>query len=272
MAKSRPPQRPASDAPTSAPNPVAALRGEPAAAKRAQRWEAVKTYGSALLLFLFLRTFLVEAFRIPSGSMIPTLLVGDWLFVNKLRYGPVVPFTGIRLKGYAEPAREDVVVFVSPYQPDEAAIGKDPTPVLVKRLMGLPGDTVMMRGGVFHVNGRPMPQTGEATRNPTGDPDETNPLFAWQANYVVRGTRFGEPPATPTHDHWGPLVIPEGQFFMLGDNRYASKDSRYWGLVPRDNIRGRPLFVYYSYNADDSDRPAPWLLDIRWGRLLHWIR
>ena len=101
-----------------------------------------------------MRAFLVEAFRIPSGSMIPTLLVGDWLFVNKLRYGPHVPFTdSTSLPGYAEPQRGDVVVFESPYQQDEADRGADPTPTLVKRLVGMPGDTLHMRAGLLHVNG-----------------------------------------------------------------------------------------------------------------------
>ena len=83
----------------------------------------------------------------------------------------------------------------------------------------------------------------------------------------LRGSRFGEPAATPTLDDWGPLVVPANRLFMLGDNRYDSKDGRYWGFVPRENVRGRPVFVYYSYRADDSDRPLPFLTDIRWGRI-----
>ena len=82
-----------------------------------------------------------------------------------------------------------------------------------------------------------------------------------------RGSRFGEPPATPTLDDWGPLVVPANHLFMLGDNRYDSKDGRYWGFVPRENVRGRPVFVYYSYSADDSDRALPFITDIRWGRI-----
>ena len=204
--------------------------------------------------------------------MIPSLLVGDWLFVNKLRFGPHIPFTSITLPGYAEPRRGDIVVFVSPYQPDEEAIGNDPTPTLVKRVVGLGGDTLHMRAGVVHVNGVAQRQGYAAANNPVGDPNETSPLFEWQRRHHVTGTRFGPPPAQPTHDHWGPLVVPAGHLFMLGDNRYQSKDSRYWGPVPRRNVRGRPLFVYYSYNADDSDRPLPALTDIRWGRIGHVIR
>ena len=83
----------------------------------------------------------------------------------------------------------------------------------------------------------------------------------------LKGSRFGEPPALPTLDDWGPLVVPSNHLFMLGDNRYDSKDGRYWGFVPRENVRGRPVFVYYSYNADDSDRALPFITDIRWGRI-----
>jgi signal peptidase I len=203
--------------------------------------------------------------------MIPALLVGDWLFVNKLVYGPHVPFTNTSLPGYAEPARQDVVVFVSPYQADEASVGNDPTPTLVKRLVGVPGDTVWMRGALLHVNGVPQRQGYEAEQNPTGNGAEQSELFAWQKQYEVRRGALA-PPAVPTHDDWGPLVVPPRHYFMLGDNRYNSKDSRYWGVVPRENIRGRPIFVYYSYNADDSDRPLPFLTDVRWGRIGHLIR
>src|SRR3954465_9989752 len=103
-------------------------------------WENIKSLAGAVLIYLVIKTLLMEAFRIPSGSMIPTLLVGDWLFVNKLAYGPTIPFTNSHLPGYTTPKHQDVVVFVSPYQADEAERGADPTPTLVKRLIGMPGD------------------------------------------------------------------------------------------------------------------------------------
>lgn len=228
--------------------------------------EGIKSVGSVLVVFFVLRIFLVEAYRIPSGSMEPTLLVGDWLFVNKLRFGPHIPFTSINLPGYAEPQRGDVVVFESPPQVDQP---EDPTPILVKRMVAIGGDTVFMRDGVFHLNGVAQRQ-GFAASNPVGDGSEVNPLYAWQHQHEIQGSRFGAPPAQPTHDNWGPLIVPAGHFLMLGDNRYNSKDSRYWGPVPRANVRGRPLFVYYSYDAE-SERPLAFLTAIRWGRLLHWI-
>lgn len=252
-------------------NVVAAARGKsrPGVSRGRILWENIKSLAGALLIFLVIRTFFVEAFRIPSGSMIPALLVGDWLFVNKLRYGPHIPFTNINLPGYAEPKRGEVIVFQSPPQVDQP---EDPTPTLVKRLIGMPGDTIMMRQAIVYVNGIAQRQGYAAASNPVGDPNETSPLFAWQHAFEVKGTRFGPPPATPQHDNWGPLLIPPGRYLMLGDNRYNSKDSRYWGLVPRANVRGRPLFIYYSWNADDSDRPLPFLTDIRWSRIGHRIR
>jgi signal peptidase I len=230
-------------------------------------WENFKALLSALLFFVFLRTFIIEAYRIPSGSMIPSLLIGDWLFVNKLVYGPHVPFTNSSLPGYRDPQRNDVVVFRSPTQIDQPW---DPNPTLVKRLVGMPGDTLFMRRAMLYVNGRPQPQPFAP---PATDQafDSVDPLFDWQKRVALKSSRFGPAPDQPSHDNWGPLVVPAGHYFMMGDSRYNSKDSRYWSYVPRENIRGQPMFVYYSYNADDSDRPLPFITDIRWSRLGHWI-
>ena len=227
-------------------------------------WEVVKSVAGTLAIFLLLRTFLIEAYRIPSGSMIPTLLVGDWLFVNKLRFGPHIPFTDVNLPGYAEPRRGDIVVFVSPFQsfsPD------DPTPTVVKRVIGMPGDTLYAREGVVHVNGEPQRQGWASGRPGPLRGDHVDPILGWQHRVELKGSRFGAPPAEPSIDEWGPFIVPEGTFWMMGDNRYDSIDSRFYGFVPRRNIRGRPLFVYYSYNADDSDRAWPAITDIRWSRL-----
>jgi signal peptidase I len=241
-------------------NPVAAARQ---GARTGRAWENIKSILGTIAIFLVLRTFLIEAYRIPSGSMIPSLLIGDWLFVNKLRYGPHVPFTNINLPGYAEPQRGEVAVFVSPVQVDQPW---DPTPMLVKRIVGVPGDTLHMRGGMLYLNGDAQPQAHQPVPLDDGMGGDVSPLFAWQRPHTIDDSRFGPAPA-PTLDDWGPLVVPPGYYFMLGDARHGSKDSRFWGIVPRANFRGRPLFVYYSYNADDSDRPVPFLTDIRWGRL-----
>ncbi|MHB1222520.1 MAG: signal peptidase I [Gemmatimonadaceae bacterium] len=265
------PRRSAPRAPAAPTNVVAAARGNKPTRPTHGWWENIKAFGGALLIFLFVRTVFVEAFRIPSGSMIPTLLVGDWLFVNKLVYGPHIPLTSVNLPGYADPARGEVAVFESPYQADEAAEGRDPTPTLVKRLWGTPGDTLYMRDGLLYVNGTAQPQPPEMAANPVGDPSDRSFLFEWQSRYALQQTRFGSAPLVPTVGHWGPLLIPADHYFMLGDNRYGSKDSRYWGLVPRENFRGRPIFVYYSWDAE-ARRPLGFLRDIRWDRLGHRIR
>jgi signal peptidase I len=258
---------------------------------RSSLWENVRAFLGTVLVFLVIRTFLIEAFRIPSGSMIPTLLVGDWLFVNKLVYGPHVPFTDVNLPGYSAPRRGDVVVFESPYQEDEARAGADPTPTLVKRLVGVPGDTLFMRGGALYVNGIPQRQGYQTSNNFVGDPSLLLPTdvqvqYDWK-QHAIRPSRFdaafGAAPTQPSLGNWGPVAVPAGLYFMMGDNRYCSKDGRYWGLVPRANLRGRPVFVYYSYrasdasgdtrcNPDQSTRSLPALTDIRWGRIGHVIR
>lgn len=263
--------KPNPDAPA---NTVAALRGGKTGksgkpATRSSTWDNVKAVLWTLAIFLLIRTFLFEAYRIPSGSMIPTLLVGDWLFVNKLAYGPNIPFTDINLPGYREPTRGDVVVFKSPPQLDQPW---DPNPTLVKRLVAVAGDTVHMRGGLFHLNGVPQPQPDAMRENPVRDGSFSDPLFQWQKQHELHGSPIGDPPPVPTLDDWGPLVVPPGYLFMLGDNRYDSKDGRYWGIVPRENVRGRPSFVYYSYRAQGSDRALPFITDIRWGRIGTMIR
>ena len=255
-------------------NTVAAARGrrpaESSGARARRLWDGTKSILGTIAIFLVIRQFLVEAYRIPSGSMVPSLLVGDWLFVNKLVYGPHIPFTSVLLPGYADPRRGEVAVFESPHQADEAAIGADPTPTLVKRIVGVAGDTLHMRSAKLFVNGiEQRPGFGVEPVAP-GD-DSVHPLFAWQAPYSLRESRFGAAPAQPSLDNWGPLVVPAGHFFMLGDNRHESKDSRYWGLVPRRNMRGRPLFVYYSYEPDCAP-PFSAIACIRWGRVGHRIR
>ncbi|CAN5898081.1 signal peptidase I [soil metagenome] len=254
-------------------NVVANARGKKAArgSHFHALWENIKSLAGAILIYLVINTFLIAAYRIPSGSMIPTLLIGDWLFVNKAVYGPHIPFTNAHLPSFSEPKRGEVIVFVSPYQADEAARGSDPTPTLVKRMVGMPGDTLYMRAGLLHVNGIAQRQGfGIVSRpSPRGvQPTDIDPLFQWQHQYELKQSRFGAAPAQPQLDNWGPLVIPVGHYFMMGDNRYESKDSRFWGIVPRENVRGRPSFVYYSYRSgDETDRPLPFITDIRWGRI-----
>jgi signal peptidase I len=239
-------------------------------------WEWAKVFQIAFLLFLVLKTFLVEAYKIPSGSMEHTLLVGDFLLVNKLVYGAEVPFTGQRLPRLRSPQRGDVVVFQWP---------EDPSKNFVKRLVGLPGDTLMMRDGTLYVGGRPLHERYVTHTEPDVDP--TFEEFRWQRDYVVRSAVAAPPTAAatrgaamlagrdpgdhPSRNNWGPLIVPRDSYFVLGDNRDNSLDSRYWGFVPDSLVRGRPMLVYYSYAPDSADRLA-WVRAVRWSRLGERVR
>ena len=236
---------------------------------RAYAKRTVREFLPVIAIFLVTRTMLAEAYRIPSGSMIPTLLPGDWLLVNKVRFGPNIPFTNTHLPGYADPKRGDVVVFVSPAQDPAIRMSPDDSvPVLVKRLVGMPGDTLMMRGGRLSVNGA---VESRAISSLVAE-DAPDAQFAWQHRIEVTGSRFGVPTSRPSVHEWGPLVIPAGDYFMMGDNRDDSVDSRYYGPVPRANVRGTPTFVYYSYDTEAGLDYFRAITEIRWRRLGTWIR
>lgn len=222
-------------------------------------WEWTKSILIALVLFLVIRTFVVEAFRIPTGSMENTLLVGDFLLVNKAVYGAQVPATGLSMPAFGQPERGDVVVFVPPH-----GVNKN----YVKRLVGVPGDTLEMRQKVLYVNGQEMEEPYVQHTDPLTDHISV-PEMLWQREYLAPGVEGGS--YRPTRDTWGPLVVPESRFFMLGDNRDDSEDSRYWGFVDQAAIRGQPLFVYFSYDAQTM-RPFAWLTEVRLGRIGTGIR
>jgi signal peptidase I len=217
------------------------------------------------------RQLLAEAYHIPSGSMEPTLLVGDALFVNKLRVGPHIPFTDRSLPGYASPKRGDVAVFISPPQDASIRISPDEvTPTLVKRIVGIAGDTLVMRHGRLTVNGKLMPSPNSFVL-PDEVADQPQQIFEWQHRIEIRGSRYGPPVPNPSLHEWGPIVVPAGTFFMMGDNRDNSVDSRYYGPVPRTNLRGTPMFVFYSYNPERGTDYLRAVTAIRWDRLGDWI-
>lgn len=226
-------------------------RGRP---RLAFLWDWAKIFTVSVMLFLFVRAFLVEAFKIPSGSMEHTLLVGDFLLVNKLVYGAEVPFTHARLPRLQEPRRGDILVFEYP---------EDRTKNFVKRLVGVPGDTLAMHDGVLYRNSQSLREGYVQHTDPGTDP--VGEEFRWQRNYLVRmaGATSAFP---PSRNNWGPLVVPEGNYFVLGDNRDNSLDSRYWGFVPDSLLKGRPVVIYYSYSPDTTQGLA-WLTRIRWSRL-----
>jgi signal peptidase I len=222
-------------------------------------WEWTKIFQVSVVLFLLVRTFFVEAFKIPSGSMEGTLLVGDFLLVNKLVYGAEVPFTHTRLPRLREPQRGDVIVFEWP---------EDPTKNFVKRLVGLPGDTLEMRDGMLVRNGASVVERYVEHTEPDMDPAPED--FRWQKDHLVR-TAAAAAGYHPSRNNWGPLVVPGKSYFVLGDNRDNSLDSRYWGFVPDSLVKGRPFVIYYSYTPDTVNSFA-WLTRIRWTRLGERIR
>jgi signal peptidase I len=210
----------------------------------------------AVVIWIVLRSYLIEAFRIPSASMENTLLVGDFLFVNKAIYGGEleIPLTGIRfwrLPGYADPQRDGIVVFRSV---------EDSTPNLniVKRVIGASGDTLRMVRDTVYRDGKRLDEPYALHFG--GGPDaafDLRKFRAWQLRYYTgRDTAAYH----PTKHDWGPLVVPAGHYFVMGDNRDESYDSRFWGFLPRSHIVGKPLFIYLSVATDP--------FRIRWNRLL----
>src|ERR1017187_4282444 len=217
-------------------------------------FEWAKSLSLAILLFLVVRAFFVEAYRIPSGSMEGTLLVGDFLLVNKLVYGAEVPFSGKRLPALRHPKYRDIVVFLWP---------EDTSKNFVKRLVGLPGDTLSMRDGILVRNGKAQVEPYVTHTEPNADPGGEE--FGWQREFLV-ARRGHAATYRASRNNWGPIVVPPSHYFMLGDNRDNSLDSRYWGFVPDSLLRGRPEVVYFSFSPDSSDDFA-WLTHVRWLRL-----
>jgi signal peptidase I len=213
-----------------------------------RRKSVVREYGEAIVvavaLTLVIRTFVIQAFRIPTGSMEDTLLVGDFLFVNKFIYGANIPFTDATLPALRNPRRGDILVFKYP---------KDTSRDFIKRVIGLPGDTIEIRKKVVHVNGTALDEPYIRTTNPRTQPREyRDPLIYPPA--LEMGNR----------DNYGPYVVPDGHYFMMGDNRDNSDDSRFWGPLDGDLIKGKAIFLYWSW---DKGRTRPRLNRI--GKLIH---
>ncbi len=218
-------------------------------------WDWMKSIAFALVVWMFLRTFLIEAFRIPSGSMENTLLIGDFLFVNKALYGAEIPIIHKHLPAVREPERGDILVFDS--------VEEDLK--VVKRMVGMPGDTLEMQNGVLIRNGERQaePWAVHADPLPSAAPFQRAQMRRWQVQHLVGRDTVDY---HPDLQDWGPIVVPRDSYFMMGDSRDNSHDSRMWGFLPRENVRGRPLVVYFSYDAT-SWKPLPFVTAVRWGRL-----
>ena len=218
-----------------------------------------KAAAVALVIWLVLRSYVVEAFRIPSPSMESTLLVGDFLLVDKTGYGGQfqVPFTGVRfgrLPGYAEPHRDGIVIFRSA---EDSTSNLD----VVKRLLGEPGDTLQMVNDTLIRNGRRLDEPYALHLSGGTDLPAEAILEQMRARQLLHyiGTRRAD--YSPTPHNWGPLVVPPDSYWVMGDNRDNSWDSRFWGFLPRSHVEGRPLVIYMSVALDP--------FRIRWNRLLH---
>jgi signal peptidase I len=219
-------------------------------------WGWTKSIVIGFALFLVIRAFLIQTWVITSGSMEGTLLVGDLLILNKVAYGAPFPGTHFRLPGYTAPERGDVVVFRAQHD----------TLDVIKRLIGLPGDTLQMRAGELLVNG--TKQVEPYVRHSDREHDGFHPWMEWQIEYLTNGVERST--YKPTRDNWGPLVVPANRYFLLGDNRDESLDSRFWGFLDPARVKGKAEVVYYSYERD-SLKPFPWLHG-RWDRIGDRIR
>jgi len=207
-------------------------------------WDLVKTWGPALLAVFVIRSVVAEPFRIPSGSMIPTLEIGDFILVNKFAYGLRFPFTALRLVSVGEPRRGDVIVFRYP---------EDPSLDYIKRIVGLPGDEIMVRDNVLHVNGVAVDKrfvSRYSFRDDTCD-SSTARLYDEQLDAVQHAILNADASVMALAEY-GPAVVPPDTVFVMGDNRDNSSDSRRWGPVPRSYIKGRAMVIWFSYDACKS--------------------
>jgi len=202
--------------------------------KRNATREYIEAIIFALILALIIKTFLIQAFKIPSGSMIPTLLKGDQILVNKFIYGTRIPLSDVKVLEIREPHRGDIVVFEYP---------EDRNVHYIKRLIGLPGDTIEIVNKAVFVNGE---------------------------KYDVPQAQYEDPEVLPSaisvRDNYGPLVVPPHCYFMMGDNRDNSRDSRFWGFVDNVELVGNAVVIYWSWDIT-SGGLAERAKNVRWGRL-----
>jgi signal peptidase I len=213
----------------------------------------------AVILALFVRTWVVQAFKIPTGSMENNLLIGDHLLVNKFVFGPTPLAIGRAVLPVRDLRRGDIVVFKYPDEPERD---------FIKRVIGLPGETVELRNKKVYINGQPL--------------DEPYVHFL-----TPPSSEYQEVTSIDVRENFRPVTVPSNQYFVMGDNRDNSQDSRYWGFLPRDNVKGKALLIYWSYDSGREDYLdqglgasikrlgsviAHFFTRTRWERLLHQIR
>jgi signal peptidase I len=189
--------------------------------------ENIEALIMAILLALFIRAFIVQAFKIPSGSMENTLQIGDHILVNKFIYGIKLPFTGIPIIQYKKPQRGDIVVF---------KFSQEPKKDFIKRTIGITGDVIEIRNKEVYVNKKRLEQ-----------------------NYAIYTDLHIIPKAMQPRDNFGPVTVPEDSIFVMGDNRDHSYDSRFWGFVDLKDVKGKAFIIYWSWDNDN--------FGVRWGRI-----
>ena len=240
-------------------------------ARKSATRQYAESIGLALGVALFLRTFVVEAFQIPSGSMIPTLAIGDHIFVSKFAYAIRLPFSNTLVASLGKPTRGDIIVFK--YPPDQ-------TVDFIKRVVGLSGETLEVRHNEVFINGRPMAreELPESCVTNDGDSfrDERQPCEVWLEHLGGKSHETYQKPFHSLASDFGPVTIPPHHYFVMGDNRDNSKDSRVWGFVPFDLIKGRALVVWWSRDpARGGLSPSgivDWFSSIRWSRFFQPVR
>ncbi|RJQ41367.1 MAG: signal peptidase I [Nitrospiraceae bacterium] len=195
-------------------------------------WEYAKAIITALILAMVIRAYIIQAFKIPSGSMKPTLLVGDHILVNKFLYGTKIPFKDKRVLMFKKPAREDIIVFKYP---------GDPSKDFIKRVVAVEGDVIEVKNKIVHVNG-----------------NKVNELYAQHTDSSMMPTGIAP------RDNFGPVIVPKDKYFVMGDNRDESNDSRFWGYVDIKDVKGKALILYWSWDSEKN-----WVRFGRIGNLIH---
>jgi signal peptidase I len=216
--------------------------------------EYARAFFPVILIVFLLRSFLVEPFRIPSGSMLPSLYIGDFILVNKFSYGVRLPVINLKVVGIDDPKRGDVVVFRFPH---------DPSINYIKRVIGVPGDRVVYKDKVLYINDKPMEQSDIRLYVSSVFGDLHGEIL--RASEDLGGVRHDILKMNRPDPDGAERVVPPGSYFVMGDNRDQSNDSRFWGFVPDQNLVGRAFLVWFSW--DLADRSDKWF----WQRIL-WER
>lgn len=235
--------------------PRRAPAGDGAAAKEPVLVEYARSFFPVLLVVLLLRSFVVEPFRIPSGSMMPTLLVGDFILVNKFSYGLRWPVLNTKLLPLGEPQRGDVIVFRFP---------EDPRTDYIKRVVAVPGDEVYYRDKTLFVNGEAQPQsplgryTGVGASTVLQGTVELEENLSGTEHRILVDPRRPDFPPMCRQLAYGPITIPPGHYFVMGDNRDNSNDSRCWGMVPEGNLVGQAFAIWMHWDGERNGFPIDW--------------